>query len=124
MDPIANMFSQIKNCQKSHKNKLVIPFSGIKIAILEILKNDHQISDYKEKEINNHKKIEISVDIKNNFNIKRISRPGRRFYLSAKEIPQNKRPNSYYIISTSQGIMKSGEAMKKGIGGEVIAQIL
>ena len=56
-------------------------------------------------------------------NIKRISKPGRRVYISATKIPTVKRGRSEVIISTSQGVMAGAEAFKKGLGGEIICEV-
>ena len=124
MDPIAEMFSQIKNAQSVRREKLIISYSKIKLAILEILKLHHQIIDYRllKKQHDESQKIEINLK-PNLIDIKRISRPGRRVYTSGSSIPRPKRPQSMVIISTSQGVLEGEEARKKGLGGELIAEI-
>lgn len=124
MDPIAEMFSQIKNAQGARREKLVISYSKIKLAILTVLKLHHQIANYRLLEKQHDKSKKIEIDLKQNFiDIRRVSRPGRRVYSSSNNIPQPKRPKSMVIISTSQGVLEGEEARKKGLGGELIAEI-
>lgn len=126
MDPIADMFSQIKNAQNVHKKSLLVPFSKIKMAILEILKRSQEIADFhlvEKKGAPKIKEIEISLKEDNFTNIKRVSRSSRRVYASSNEIPRPKRPHSFVIVSTSEGLFRGEEARKKGLGGEIIAEI-
>jgi len=124
MDPIADMFSQIKNAQNIQKETLVISFSKIKMAILSILKEHHQVGDFRLKEKNHEfKKIEIDLLKDKVIDLRRISRPGRRVYTSGANIPWPKRRQAVIIISTSEGVLAGEAARKKGLGGEVIAEV-
>ena len=147
MDPIADMFSQITNAQAAGKESLSVPFSKIKMAILEILKNNHYIRSYRQ--INGNKtKAKISeadepsktIDLKkgqpalleiildkkdsSDFKIQRVSKPGRRVYAQASNIPKVKSPRGVVIISTSKGLLIGEDARKKSLGGEVVAEII
>lgn len=134
MDPIADMFSQIKNAQGARKESLVISFSKIKLAILEILKTHRQVADFHTVEKKNlvkgekakeriFKTIEIKILPDNFTDIRRISRPGRRVYASSFNIPRPKRPQAITIVSTSKGVLEGEDARRKGLGGEVIAEV-
>lgn len=127
MDPIANMFSQIKNAQKlPRKESLIVHYSKIKMAILEILKKNQEIADFKVTSKKSNQNIqEIKIDLKkdNYTDIQRVSRPSRRVYASSGEIPRPRKPRAMVIISTSEGLFEGEEARKKGLGGEIIAQI-
>lgn len=124
MDPIADMFSQIKNAQYAQKESLTVFYSKIKLAILNVLKEHHQIADFRAIENkDSSKKIEIVLLKDVIFDIKKISRPGRRVYTTAVNIPRPKKTRAIVIISTSQGILEGETARKKGLGGEVIAEI-
>jgi small subunit ribosomal protein S8 len=123
VDPIADSFTQIKNAISARKKSLKIPHSKLKMAILEILKNNGYISDYKVISEAKFKKIEINltgVILK----IQRVSRPGRRIYSAASQIPRKRTPKGMFIVSTSEGLMSGDEARKKGVGGEVLAEIV
>ena len=153
MDPIADMFSQIKNAQDAGKESLVVPFSKIKMAILEILKNNQYIKNYSRingvktkakiaegnepnKTIDFEKKppaftaqpalLEIVLNKKeaSYFKIQRVSKPGRRVYAQANNIPKVKSPRGLVIVSTSEGLMIGEDARKKSLGGEVVGEII
>ena len=121
MDPIAEMFCQIVNAQAAQKEKLAVPFSKIKMAILAILKENGKIENFQEIKTDKFRQIEIILG-KAGFVIHRISRPGRRVYASNGKIPKAKTYQGLVIVSTSEGIMVGEEARKKGLGGEVIGE--
>lgn len=131
MDPIADMFSQIKNAQSVKREALIVPFSKIKLAILEILKNHNHISGVKlieKRGENRHKEgsikfIEILLFSEGFSDIRRVSRPGRRVYKSSFNIPRPKRDRAITIVSTSKGVLEGEDARRKGLGGEIIAEI-
>lgn len=121
MDPIAEMFSQIRTSRDAGKEIMLIQYSKIKLAILELLKTNKKIIDYKKIE-EKDTKIEIKL-AQNKIIFKRVSRPGRRIYTSNGNIPKPKNYRGLMIISTSEGIMTGEEARKKGLGGEIIAEV-
>lgn len=136
MDPLALMFAQIQNAQNAGKEHLTIPFSKMKMAILTILKEHHEIADFNLKEIKKFTKndkeknstfTKIEIKLKENsqnlLDFCRLSRPGRRLYASASEIPHRKRPQSLVIVSTSCGVLEGEAARKKGLGGELIVEV-
>jgi small subunit ribosomal protein S8 len=89
------------------------------------------ISDFKEETIENQKypKLKVVLAFKNNkemkfADIRRISRPGRRVYVKADKIYLHARGKSALIVSTSSGIMSGSEARKKGLGGELIGEVV
>lgn len=124
MDPIANMFSQILNAQKSAKKELVISYSQVRAAILAILKTNHYIDDFKEQKSDKFIQIQIILNNRGLGQIRRISRPGRRFYSTSKQIPRPKGARGMVIVSTSKGLMNGEEARNRGLGGEIMAEII
>ncbi|MBM2820777.1 MAG: ribosomal protein [Candidatus Berkelbacteria bacterium] len=123
MDPIAEMFCQIVSVKNTEKDVLVVPFSNIKMAILEILKNTGKIKDFKKINEKPHDKIEINPNNLEINKISRISTPGKRVYSGNGNIPVPKTQHGLIIISTSEGIMAGEDARKKGIGGEIICEV-
>ncbi len=121
VDPIADMFSQIRTARDAGRESLNIQFSKIKLAILDILKNNKKVIDYKKVEDKNSK-IEIKLPASPIY-FNRISRPGRRVYASNGNIPKPKAYQGFIIVSTSEGLMMGEEARKKGLGGEIIAEV-
>lgn len=129
MDPIADMFSQIKNAGAVRSASLIISYSKLKTAILDVLKKHHQIAGFNILENDgknakkNFKQIEIKLAEESPTDINKISRPGRRVYASSKDIPRPKRAGTLIIVSTSQGILEGEAARRKGLGGEVLAEV-
>ena len=122
-DPIADMFTRIRNGQSAAKVAVQMPSSKVKVAIANLLKEEGYISDYSVAE---GVKPELSVELKY-FNgkeviekIKRVSRPGLRVYKSCDELPQVLAGMGIAIVSTSKGLMTDRAARSAGIGGEVL----
>ena len=128
VDPIADMITRIRNGQMRSLAKVVIPASSFREKILKVLKNEGYISNYTLIKNENSKKT-LSVDLKYNLGtpvikeIKRISKPGRRFYASADSIPKIQNGLGIAIVSTSKGVMSDNEARKAKVGGEIICRV-
>ncbi len=128
-DPITDMFNRIRNAQAVSKEEVLVPFSNIKFQIASILKKEGFIGEIKKRKQNNKKN--ISIDLKYDkkgvpvtSQIKRISKPGQRIYLKSDQIKVIKGRSGISIISTPEGLLTGREAKKRGIGGEVIAEVL
>jgi len=124
MDQIADLLIRIKNSAMVGKSEVVISYSKIKKAILDILAREGFLSKvelFKEEE-KEFLKVTISK-AKSPSHIKQISKSGRRVYSKAKELPRPLRGLGTVIVSTSQGVITGREASKKGLGGEVICEI-
>jgi len=129
MDPIADFFTRIRNANMKLKERVDIPFSKIKLELARILKDEGYIANFKPVH-NDDKRGMVRIFLKYNTEkepvlggIKRISRPGRRFYCSYKEIPKVRGPFGISILSTPSGVMTGSEARKKKVGGEVLGQV-
>ena len=127
-DPIADMITRIRNGQLRKLNTVSIPNSRLRAKILDVLKDEGYISNYKilsEKQNNRS----LIVDLKYNNgipvikNIARVSKPGRRVYAKANSIPKIQNGLGIAIVSTSMGIMSDNDARSKKIGGEVICRV-
>ncbi|WP_404851447.1 30S ribosomal protein S8 [Colwellia sp. RSH04] len=122
-DPIADMFTRIRNGQSAAKVAVQMPSSKVKVAIANLLKEEGYISDFAVAE---GVKPELSVTLKYFEGkeviekIKRVSRPGLRVYKSCDELPQVLAGMGIAIISTSKGLMTDRAARSAGIGGEVL----
>ena len=127
-DPIGDMISRIRNAQMRLLNKVEIPRSKFRTKILEVLKKEGYISDFKIL-ANSKYKNSLSVDLKYNNGlpvireINRVSKPGRRVYASADSIPKIQNGLGVAIVSTSKGIMTDDEARNQKIGGEIICRV-
>ena len=122
-DPIADMFTRIRNGQSAAKTAVTMPSSKVKVAIANLLKEEGYISDFSVAE---GTKPELSVELKYFEGkevievIKRVSRPGLRVYKGAQELPKVLAGMGIAIISTSKGLMTDRAARNAGLGGEVL----
>ena len=127
-DPIGDMISRIRNAQMRASNNVMIPNSKFRVKILEVLKQEGYISNYKALP-NSKNKEYLMVDLKYNNGlpvireIKRVSKPGRRIYAKASSIPKIQNGLGLAIVSTSIGIMSDNDASSKNVGGEIICRV-
>tara|TARA_B110000014_G_C19693611_1_gene363356 strand:+ start:49 stop:447 length:399 start_codon:yes stop_codon:yes gene_type:complete len=129
VDPISDMITRIRNAQMRFSQKVKIPGSKMRERILDVLKKEGFISDYKILSDESNKP-SLHVDLKYNNGlpvireISRISKPGRRVYVKAETIPRIQNGLGLAIVSTSKGIMSDNEARTQKIGGEIICKVL
>ena len=127
-DPISDMIARIRNAQMRTLNTVSIPNSKFRARILDVLKQEGYISDYKFLSDKKNKG-SLLVDLKYNNGlpvikeIRRISKPGRRIYTKADSIPKIQSGLGIAIVSTSKGIMSDNTARSKNIGGEIICRV-
>ncbi len=125
-DPIADMLTRIRNAIMRKKEKVEVPASNMKIAIARILKEEGYIANYKVYvDQRKHQNILIYLKYDNNgespiHELTRVSKPGRRIYVSRKDIPKVKRGLGLAVLSTSKGVISDKEARKLGVGGELL----
>ena len=128
VDPVGDMITRIRNAQMRSLNKVKIPSSKLRARILDVLKKEGYISDYKLLSDTKNKN-NLSVDLKYNNGlpvikeIKRVSKPGRRIYARATSIPKIQNGLGLAIVSTPQGVMSDNEARIKNVGGEIICRV-
>ena len=127
-DPIADMLTRIRNANMVRHDKLEIPASKLKRDIADILKREGYIRDYEF--IEDDKQGVIRIFLKygpNNEHVirglKRISKPGRRVYAKATDVPRVLNGLGTAIVSTSKGVLTDKEARAQAVGGEIIASI-
>ena len=128
VDPIGDMITRIRNAQLRALNNVTIPGSKFRAKILEVLKQEGYIADYKlNSESNQNPFITVNLKYSNGLpvikEIKRISKPGRRIYARADSIPRIQNGLGLAIVSTSKGIMTDSDARNKNIGGEIICRV-
>ena len=127
-DPVSDMITRIRNAQMRLLNNVRIPGSKFREKILNVLKQEGYISDYKLLTDANDKG-SLSVDLKYHNGlpvikeIKRVSKPGKRIYVRATSIPKIQNGLGLAIISTSVGIMTDNDARSKNVGGEIICKV-
>ena len=127
-DPIADMITRIRNAQLRTLGTVSIPSSKFRARILDVLKEEGYISDYKFlSDAKNKGSLIINLKYNNGLpvikEIRRISKPGRRIYTKADSIPKIQSGLGIAIVSTSMGIMSDNDARSKNIGGEIICKV-
>ena len=126
-DPIADLFTRIRNALLAHHDKLDVPSSNIKMRIAEILVEEGFIKNFKAVKDSKQGVLRLYLKYKNEesviHGIKRISKPGRRAYVEKKSVPKVLNGLGVAIISTSSGVMTDRSAREKGVGGEVLGYV-
>lgn len=129
-DPIADMLTRIRNASLARHEKTLIPASNVKKNIAEILRLEGFVSEVREvsADAGAGKSLEIVLkygrDRKSAIDgIRRVSRPGRRVFVSHDRIPRVLSGLGVSILSTSRGVMSDKEARRQKVGGELICEV-
>ena len=128
-DPIADMLARIRNAAMAQHEAARIPASKVKLGVAELLKAEGYVGDARvEQGSNGHPELVVALkyttDRRSAFRgIRRVSRPGRRVYVSHDSIPRVLNGLGVSILSTSQGLMTDVEARKRRVGGEIICEV-
>ena len=126
-DPISDMLTSIRNGLKARLHSVTIPGSRLKVDILKVMKSAGYITDFSLTK-DNRNDIQITLKYSDKATpaiteIKRISKPGLRRYVTVYEIPSVLDGMGLAIISTSKGVMSGAEAKKARLGGELICTV-
>jgi small subunit ribosomal protein S8 len=127
-DPLADLLTRIRNGQSANKPTVSMPSSKLKVSVCRVLKQEGYIEDYAVKDIENHKSV-LDISLKYYQGrpvieaIQRVSKPGRRVYKGADDLPKVLGGFGVAIISTSRGLMTDKEAREGGHGGEVLCTV-
>lgn len=130
-DPISDMLSRIRNATLARHERVRIPSSRLKQTIADVLKAEGYVADVAlEAQDEQNPSSTLTLTLKYGRDrmpaiegIRRVSRPGRRIYVRAQEIPQVKSGLGIAVLSTSRGIMSDRQARKAGVGGELLCEI-
>jgi len=126
-DPIADMLTRIRNSMLIKSDKVDIPISKMKLEIAKIMKEEGFIRAYKILKDRKQGTLRVIPKYVDNQSIitglKRVSRPGRRYYVNKDEIPKVMGGLGVAILTTSKGIMSDKTCRQEGVGGEVICYV-
>jgi small subunit ribosomal protein S8 len=126
-DPIADLFTRIRNGQMVRHPRVDVPGSKMKSRIVEILKDEGYIKNFRYYEDGKQGVLRVYLKYQNDEpvirGIKRISKPGRRNYVNRDTIPKVLNGLGVAIVSTSAGVFTDTQCREKGVGGEVIGHI-
>lgn len=126
-DPIADLLTRIRNAIMAGKNEISVPSSKLKLTIAKELKKAHYVSDVKIEKSKPRDTLTITInqpgENANITEITRLSKPGRRVYVSADEIPKVKNGRGMVLISTNKGVISGQAATKQRLGGELLLKV-
>ena len=127
-DPIADFLTCVRNACRAKHRKVEVPTSRLKVEIAKALLREGYISNFKVIEDPRQGVLRVYLKYQGQdrcviSGLKRVSTPGRRIYRRKDDIPRILGGLGSVILSTSQGVMTDKEARRKGLGGEVLAQV-
>ncbi len=126
-DPIADLLTRIRNAQMVSKATVSAPYSKVKVAIAQVLKDEGYIDGFQVKSESGKSQLEISLKYYAGRpvieRIERVSRPGLRVYKGTGSIPQVQNGLGVAIVTTPQGVMTDRKARATGVGGEVLCYV-
>lgn len=127
--PIGDLLTRIRNGQNAGKETVRVPASKLREAVLSVLKDEGYITDFREEQIDAHRK-NILIELKyvgGNGAIQEISivsKPGRRVYSGCIKMPKVMNGLGISIVSTPHGVMTDHKARLMNIGGEVLCRVV
>ena len=126
-DPLGDMLTRIRNGQQARKDSVLSPASKLRARVLDVLQAEGYIRGYERVTADGHEELEISLKYFDGTpvirEIARVSKPGRRVYTGAKEIPQVRNGLGVSIVSTPKGVMSDAAARNANVGGEVLCTV-
>ena len=126
-DPIADMLTRIRNAIAVNKTEIDVPHSNIKESVARLLQESNFVENVSVQDAKVGKTLTIRLNGERANSpiteIVRLSKPGRRYYVNAQEIPVVKRGRGVVIVSTSKGLMTGDQARAEHVGGELICKV-
>ncbi len=127
-DPIADMLTRIRNGVRVERPHVEMPLSKVKRGVADVLKREGYIWDWQEVEAEPVKHLRLDLKYGPNGErvirkIRRISKPGRRVYSRANDLPPVLNGLGIAVISTSRGVLSDREARQRNLGGEVLCEV-
>ncbi|MCD5385404.1 30S ribosomal protein S8 [Candidatus Gracilibacteria bacterium] len=128
IDPIGDLLTRIRNAYMARITDVKVPHSKLKADIAKILKKNKYIADFEViDEGNNKKTIGLTLnDVRTTKyvpTLSRISKPGQRIYIGAKDIRKSRNGHGIYIVSTPKGVITGYEARSLNVGGELLCEV-
>jgi small subunit ribosomal protein S8 len=127
-DPIADMLTRIRNGIRARHPRVDMPSSKLKIEVARILKEEGYISNFKVSDEGKKKVLKVFLKYGTDgassiSSLERVSKPGRRVYVGAREVPRILGGLGVSILTTPRGVMTGKAARKAGVGGEVLCSV-
>ena len=126
-DPLGDLLTRIRNGQRARKDSVVTPASKLRAHVLDVLQREGYIRGYSEEDVAGHNGLRIELKYFEGQpaiqHVARVSKPGRRVYSGAKDLPRVRNGLGMTIVSTPKGVLSDVEARDQNVGGEVLAEI-
>ena len=126
-DPVGDLITRIRNAHLRGRSKTLSPASTLRARVLQVLKDEGYIRDFREIENEGRKELEIELKYFEGtpaiHEITRVSKPGRRVYSSIKDLRLVRNGLGISIISTPKGVMSDNAARDANVGGEVLCEV-
>ena len=126
-DPLGDMLTRIRNGQQARKDSILTPASTLRVRVLDVLQREGYIRGYAEEELAGQKGLRIELKYFEGQpaiqHLARVSKPGRRVYSTARELPRIRNGLRTIIVSTPRGVLSDAEARDQNVGGEVLAEV-
>ena len=126
-DPIADLLTRIRNAAMVGKTEVRVPSSKLKKVVAEELKKNKYLTDVKVEAGSPRDTLVITINKPGENStineLTRLSKPGRRVYVKADEIPKVKSGRGLVLVSTSKGVITGQEAVRQRLGGELLLKV-
>ena len=126
-DPLGDMLTRIRNGQQARKDSILTPASKLRSHVPDALQPEGYIRRYSEEELAGQKGLRIELKYFEGQpaiqHLARVSKPGRRVYSGARELPRIRNGLGITIVSTPRGVLSDAEARDQNVGGEVLAEV-
>ena len=126
-DPLGDMLTRIRNGQRARKDSVLTPASKLRARVLDVLQREGYIRGYSAEDLGPARGIRIELKYFEGQpairHLARISKPGRRVYSGATELPRIRNGLGITIVSTPKGVLSDAEAREQNVGGEVLAEV-
>ena len=126
-DPLGDMLTRIRNGQRARKDSVLTPASKLRARVLDVLQREGYIRGYAAEDLGPARGIRIELKYFEGQpaiqHLARVSKPGRRVYSAARELPRIRNGLGTIIVSTPRGVLSDAEARDQNVGGEVLAEV-
>jgi small subunit ribosomal protein S8 len=127
-DPIADFLTRVRNGLQADHDAVVMPHSTFKTELARILSEQGYIEGYSVEPARVGQELRVTLKYTENRDpvisgMQRVSKPGRRTYVGAGDVPKVQGGMGTTIVSTSRGVMTGHDARKAGVGGELVAKV-
>src|ERR1700741_5479766 len=125
--PLCDLLTRIRNGQPARKDSILTPASKLRAHVLDVLQREGYIRGYSEEELGGQRARRIEFKYFEGQpaiqHLARVSKPGRRGYSAARELPRIRNGLGTIIVSTPRGVLSDAEARDQNVGGEVLAEV-